>query len=176
MLWKILPHIRIDCRTFSVISVSLSFLLKNYPAPKDYFLISLIICLMLGGIGGRRRRGQQRMRQLDGITDSRTWVWVNSGSWWWTGRPGMLRFMGLQRVGHNWATQLNWRFLWRFCYLGMIDQITGWQWLVSPFPFPVGLLGKIVSFSLPLVLNRTLSGKLSRVSVTSHVISIYTQI
>ena len=70
MLWKILPHIRIDCRTFSVISVSLSFLLKNYPAPKDYFLISLIICLMLGGIGGRRRRGQQRMRQLDGITDS----------------------------------------------------------------------------------------------------------
>ena len=37
-----------------------------------------------------------------------TWVWVNSGSWWWTGRPGMLRFMGLQRVGHNWATELNW--------------------------------------------------------------------
>ena len=37
-----------------------------------------------------------------------TWVWVNSGSWWWTGRPGVLRFMGLQRVGHNWATELNW--------------------------------------------------------------------
>ena len=37
-----------------------------------------------------------------------TWVWVNSGSWWWTGRPGMLRFMGLQRVGHDWATELNW--------------------------------------------------------------------
>ena len=37
-----------------------------------------------------------------------TWVWVNSGSWWWTGRPGMLRFMGSQRVGHNWATELNW--------------------------------------------------------------------
>ena len=36
------------------------------------------------------------------------WVWVNSGSWWWTGRPGVLRFMGLQRVGHNWATELNW--------------------------------------------------------------------
>ena len=32
-----------------------------------------------------------------------TWVWVNSGSWWWTGRPGVLRFMGSQRVGHNWA-------------------------------------------------------------------------
>ena len=37
-----------------------------------------------------------------------TWVWVNSGSWWWTGRPGMLRFMGLQRVRHDWVTKLNW--------------------------------------------------------------------
>ena len=35
-----------------------------------------------------------------------TWVWMNSGSWWWTGRPGVLRFMGSQRVGHDWAT--NW--------------------------------------------------------------------
>ena len=37
-----------------------------------------------------------------------TWVWVNSGSLWWTGRPGMLWFMGSQRVGHDWATELNW--------------------------------------------------------------------
>ena len=37
-----------------------------------------------------------------------TWVWVDSGSWWWTGRPGVLRFMGLQRVGHDWVTELNW--------------------------------------------------------------------
>ena len=37
-----------------------------------------------------------------------TWVWVDSRSWWWTGRPGVLRFMGSQRVGHNWATELNW--------------------------------------------------------------------
>ena len=36
------------------------------------------------------------------------WVWVNSRSWWWTGRPGMLQFMGLQRVGHDRATELNW--------------------------------------------------------------------
>ena len=35
-----------------------------------------------------------------------TWAWVNSGSWWWTGRPGVLRFMGSQRVGHDWATEL----------------------------------------------------------------------
>ena len=37
-----------------------------------------------------------------------TWVWVNSGSWWWTGRPGMLQFAGSQRVRHDWATELNW--------------------------------------------------------------------
>ena len=36
------------------------------------------------------------------------WLWVNSGSWWRTGRPGVLWFMGLQRVGHSWATELNW--------------------------------------------------------------------
>ena len=38
-----------------------------------------------------------------------TWVWVNSGSWWWTGRHGMLRFMGSQRVGRNWVSELNWK-------------------------------------------------------------------
>jgi len=42
-----------------------------------------------------------------------TWVWVNSGSWWWTGRPGALRFMGSQRVGHDWTTELNWTELKR---------------------------------------------------------------
>ena len=68
---------------------------------------SLEKSLMMGGIGGRRRRGWQRMRWLDGITDS-----VDMG----LGRlrklviesPGVLRFMGSQRVGHDWATELNW--------------------------------------------------------------------
>ena len=36
------------------------------------------------------------------------WAWVNSGRWWWTGRPDVLRFMGSKRVGHDWATELNW--------------------------------------------------------------------
>ena len=68
---------------------------------------SLEKTLMLGGIGGRRRREGQRMRWLDGITSSWAWVWVNSGSWWWTGRSGVLQFIGSQRFGHNWATERN---------------------------------------------------------------------
>jgi len=63
--------------------------------------------LMLGKIEGRRRSGWQRMRWLDGITTQWTWVWASSRCWWWTGRPGVLQSMGSQRVGHNWATELN---------------------------------------------------------------------
>ena len=69
---------------------------------------SLEKTLMLGKIEGRRRRGRHRMRWLDGITYSMTWIWINSGSWWWTGRPGVLQSMGLQRVGHDWETELKW--------------------------------------------------------------------
>ena len=53
---------------------------------------------------GQEEKGQLRMRWLDGIT----WVWVDSGSWWWTGRPGVLWFMGSQGIRHDWATELNW--------------------------------------------------------------------
>ena len=55
--------------------------------------------------------GEEGDRGWDGWMASLTWwtwVWVNSGSWWWTGRPGVLRSMGSQRVGHDWATELNW--------------------------------------------------------------------
>ena len=69
---------------------------------------SLEKTVMLGGIGGRRRRDN---RGWEGWMVSLTrwmWVWVNSESWCWTGRPGVLRFMGSQRVGPDWATELNW--------------------------------------------------------------------
>ena len=67
---------------------------------------------MLGKIEGRRRRGRQRMRWLDGITDSMDWVWVNSRRWWWTGRPGVLQSTGSQSQTRlsDW-TELNWIIL-----------------------------------------------------------------
>ena len=58
-----------------------------------------------------------------------TWVWVNSSSWWWTGSPGMLQSMGLQRVGHGWATQLN--------------SILKWTWF-----FSIGYVTSRIYFSL----------------------------
>ena len=69
---------------------------------------SLEKTLMLGKIEGGKRRGN---RGWDGGMASPTqwtWVWVNSGSWWRTGRPGVLLSMGSQRVGHDWVTELNW--------------------------------------------------------------------
>ena len=66
--------------------------------------------LMLGKIEGKRR-WWQRMRWLDGITDSIDMSQANSEKWWWTGRPGILQSMGSQKVGHDWATDLNWKSL-----------------------------------------------------------------
>ena len=64
--------------------------------------------LMLGKIEGGRRRGRQRMRWLDASPTQWTWVWVSSRSWWWTRKPGVLQSMRLQRVRHDWMTELNW--------------------------------------------------------------------
>ena len=92
---------------------------KNWLIGKD---------LMLGKIEGRRRRGRQRMRWLNGITDSIAWVWVDSRSWWWwcTGRPGMLQFMGSQGVRHDWATELYWTELLSSVFHAFISFSTHW--------------------------------------------------
>ena len=76
---------------------------------------SLEKTLILGNTEGRWRRGRQRTRWLDGITDSMdmslSWWW-----WWWrTGKPGLLQSMGLQRAGYDWATeQQSFGIMWRF--------------------------------------------------------------
>ena len=58
-----------------------------------------------------RAAGEGNDRGWDGwmaLPTRWTWVWVDSGSWWWTGRPDVLWFLGSQRARHDWATELNW--------------------------------------------------------------------
>ena len=86
--------------------------------------------LMLGKIEGGRRRGRQRIDGWMASLTQWTWVWINSRSWWWTGRPGVLWFMGSQRVGHDWATELlkNLIKVWgilQWNYLGSRDFFLG---------------------------------------------------
>ena len=93
---------------------------------------------MLVGIGAG---GKGDDRGWDGWMASLTqwtWVWVNSGSWWWTGRPGVLRFIGSQRVGHDWVTELNWKLAYNILlasgvmaiYFRIINQS---RWCLSHF-------------------------------------------
>ena len=61
--------------------------------------------------GGKDRGQEKGTTGWDGWMASLTqwtWIWVNSGSWWWRGRPGVLLSMGSQRVGQDWATEVNW--------------------------------------------------------------------
>ena len=67
---------------------------------------SLEKTLMLRGIGAGGKGNDRRWHGWMTSLTRWTWVWVDSRSWWWTGRPGVLRFMGLQRVGQDWATEL----------------------------------------------------------------------
>ena len=69
------------------------------------------------------REEKGRMRWLDDITDSWTWVWVSSGNWWWTGKPGVLQAMGSQRVGHDWATGLNWTYQYYMFWVWLKSQM-----------------------------------------------------
>ena len=64
--------------------------------------------LMLGKIEGRRRRDYKGWDGWMASPTLWTWVWASSWSWWWTGKPGVLQYMGSQRVGHDWVTELNW--------------------------------------------------------------------
>ena len=90
--------------------------------------LGLVISYTLVG----RRSGKQRKRWMASPTQW-TWVWVNSGSWCCTGRSGVLRFMGSQRVGHDWATKLT---DWHFSLLNAIMKIMDIPlWFCSIFSF-----------------------------------------
>ena len=85
---------------------------------------------------GRRRRDDRGWDGWMASPTQWTWVWVNSRSWWWTGRPGVLWFIGSQRVGYDWVTQLNTRYwgeIWKqckTCFHGAGDTV-GWYTLVK---------------------------------------------
>ena len=91
--------------------------LKEIISP-GYSLEGLMLQLKLQYFGHLTQRtdslkagGEGDNRGWDGWMASRTqwtWAWISSGSWWWTGKPGMLQSMGSQRVRHDWATELNW--------------------------------------------------------------------
>ena len=78
---------------------------------QPFMVENLCVTLMLGKTKGRRRRGRQRWDGWMASLTRWTWVWARSGSCWWTGKPGMLWSMGLQRVRHNWVTELNWTYI-----------------------------------------------------------------
>ena len=76
--------------------------------------------LIMGKIEGRRRRGRQRMIWWMPLPTQCTWVWVNSRSWWWTGRSGVLQSLRLQRVEHDLVAELNWIEL-------MVGKLLEWE-------------------------------------------------
>jgi len=110
---------------------------------------SLEKALMLGKFEGVRRRGWQRMRWWMASLTRWTWVWVNSGSWWWAGRPGVLQSMGLQRVKDT-TEQLNWTELWSWC------AVLWWPVILAVFscsnwPFVYILCRNVYSSHLPII-------------------------
>ena len=82
----------------------------------------------------RLKMGEGDDREWDGWMASLTWwtwVWGRSGSWWWTGKPGVLQPMGSQGFGHNWVTELNYKYN-IICYMNRllrISIITGYDYL-----------------------------------------------
>ena len=83
------------------------------------------------GAGGEQRQETRDDRGWDGWMASPTrwtWVWVNSRSWWWTGRPGVLWFMGPQWAGQDWATELNWT---EFSQLLLICKSFGFSFIIE---------------------------------------------
>ena len=92
-------------------------------------------------LGKMKAGGEGDNRGWDGWMASLTqwtWVWVSSGSWWWTGRPGMLQSMGLQRVEHDWATKpnmiitmMNVRYEWMLVIINTFTYSQSLVWILS---------------------------------------------
>ena len=100
-----------------------------------------------------------------------TWVWVNSGSWWWTGRPGVLQSMGSQRVRHDWETELNWLYfitvVWEMHRTTTFFKKTGahlWHpWFIKYIEVPLPLLWLVSDYH-----NRIVKVNKKEALKTSH--------
>ena len=109
--WYLCSYMRFNHSFFLLFSFpfflsSFPFFLSSFTSP---FLSTLFVWYLYQGFARLKEGGEGDDRVWDGWMASPawwTWVWVSSGSWWWTGKPGMLQSMGSQRIGHNGATEL----------------------------------------------------------------------
>ena len=100
------------------------------------------------------------------------WVWVNSRRWWWTGKPGVLQFMGSQTVGQDWATELNWTELERFLLLPVGGAVA--YTCVSPPAWPLQVL-QVTWVTAAGVTGTWVTSTTSRASCVSRVWGPQTQ-
>ena len=119
---------------------SLNFGVICFRAKADWYTVSATL-----------KTGEGDGRGWDGWMASPTqwtWVWVNSRSWWWTGRPGTAQSMRLQRVGHDWATELNWTEVLH------MNEFHSKSMLVSPIcsRYPTNTIGYIVLYYNGLIM------------------------
>ena len=111
---------------------------------------------MLGKFEGRRTRGRQRMRWLDGITNSMDMSLNNFWKLCWIGKPGMLKSMESWRVGHDWVTELNWpnnsKCIFTVCRAHLNKWIFHFCSLTHSTPKPLNIMGEIfLLFSLTYI-------------------------
>ena len=100
-----------------------------------------------------------------------TWVWVNSRSWWWTGRPGVLQSMGSQRVGHDWVTELNWRCLKIFYILDIQITLLFKSFILGEGTYYMNVT--IAQTFLNIIFQNFLEGSLCVMQETSEMIYWY---
>ena len=109
--------------------------------------------------------GEGDDRGWDGWMASLAWwtqVWMNFRSWWWTGKPGELPFMGLQRVGLDWVTELNWNKILMLCYQFLNTRLLATEWNTNTEEWFESLFLTLASYSCFILypLHSNLQGKL----------------